>query len=165
MTSNTRSSSGFHYLVVPSVLVLSFRAKWLQSVTVVLLVIGCLTLPAWGQPQNLSPPIAGARGIADEWNHHRLIFSEPASPRALRELREEPRYLMQQMSRKRRRLTSAAEVLDAKALQMVHSWGHPLKSNKRALKADWSENVGPGARVGAGMYGQVFVLDQQCKLQ
>src|SRR5271155_6253027 len=126
--------------------------KRFKTVLVALMVVGCLVLPVQAQQQAPPPAINGARGIPDDWSHHRLIFSEASSPRILGELQQEPRYRLQQLSRNRLRLASAAEILDAKALQVVHSWGRPIKSNKRVLKGDWSENLGSGAKVGAGMY-------------
>ena len=63
--------------------------RTIKAVLGIILVPGCLMLPARSQP-------AQAQGIPNDWSHHHVVFSIPSSPEALERLEQEPRYQMQQ---------------------------------------------------------------------
>ncbi len=125
--------------------------RTIRTVLGIILVVGCLVLPARSQQ-------AQVQGIPNDWSHHHLIFSKPSSPAALQKLQREPRYQMQQTWRGRQvMLGYSAGAFDARAMEMIRSWGHPAQTNKAALTRDWSQSLG-GATVTVGneMYPAKF---------
>src|SRR5580658_8183349 len=84
------------------------------------------------------PPPAQAipPGFPHDWSSERPIFSRPDAATAER-LKQEPRYLYQQLWRNLRR------TLPANA---------NVAPEKRGARKDWSENMGSGATVGALNY-------------
>jgi len=110
-----------------------------------IVLVCCLVLPAWGQQQDQPPQTAAVHGIPYDWTHRHLIFSKPSSPQALQKLQRNPRYQIQQAWRSRQRLGNSAAVLDAKALQIVHSWGRPPRVTRVPLTRDWGDSTGTTA--------------------
>jgi hypothetical protein len=94
----------------------------------------CLTV----RGQEPAPPPAQVipAGFPHDWSSERLVFSRPDAATAER-LKQEPRYLYQQLWRNLKRTLPA---------------GADGALDKRRTRKDWSENLGSGANVGALNY-------------
>jgi hypothetical protein len=125
---------------------------------------------AQGIPQDAVKP--RPLGIPHDWSHRHLIFSRPSSRAMALRMEREPRYRIQQAWRQLSAGSSQAwmRALDALAVQLASAptrrtagpfgWGRPLWGRpKRSLEADWSVNLGSGAKVGAGMYPAKYSFD------
>ncbi len=111
-----------------------------------ILLAGSLGLPAWAAQQQNNV----LHGFPNDWSHRHLIFSKPRSAAQLEQFQKNPRYQMQQAWRNG--VGNSAAALDAKALQIVHSWGHPVTSIKTKLKKDWSVSMGTGTHGSADVF-------------
>ena len=133
----------------------SVAMKTLRTIIGMAFLAGCLVLPAWGSQQNQQAQqnapqqTAAVKGIVSDWSNHHLIFSRPSSPAVLNKVQHDPRYLIQQISRNRQTPATSAEqqirALDAEAVQLVHSWGRPLRSKRTGLVGAWGEALGTTA--------------------
>lgn len=87
------------------------------------------------------------RGFPTDWSHHHVVFSRPANPQVAARIEADPRYWQQFARRNVTRVLSEdgsnAVELSASALR------NALRSN---TDADWSEDLGSGASVGAGNF-------------
>ena len=121
----------------------------------------CLPIAAWAQPLALGhAAVTRVTGIPHDWSHRHLIFSKPSSLAS----RNKPplRYSLQRAWRERQLTVTGAAAFDAQAVQLVHSWGRPLKTDKKAkpgLARDWGMNMGTSATVGEGMYPAKYSFD------
>jgi hypothetical protein len=124
--------------------------RFLGRLIVLVVLACCLPIPAWAQ----AVASAHAPGFPHDWSHRHLIFSKP--PKSLN--KPPPRYSMQQAWRERQLTVTGAAAFDARALQLVHSWGRPAKTNKtkQALARDWAMSMGTSGTVGEGMYPAKF---------
>jgi len=72
-------------------------------------------------------------GLPTDWSHQHMVFSAPGSPMEAFNLSQNPRYIQQWLRRNVERR-------------------HRRHSSHGDIKADWSQNMGTGATVGAGQY-------------
>jgi hypothetical protein len=94
-----------------------------------------------------------ARGpMPTDWSHHHLIFSTPVTGEQASRLQQDPRY-WQQLARRSRATLPEAELDGASESRPDLRFWLP---KKHKLKRDWSEDMGSGAKVGAGQYPAVF---------
>jgi hypothetical protein len=84
--------------------------------------------------------------IITDWSQRHLIFSQPATPEQAERVEKDPRYWMQ---RQRSKLTTQEYVPDVVEEKQSHS---------PQPHADWSENMGSGASVGAGNFPAKYSL-------
>jgi len=97
-------------------------------------------------------------GVPDDWTHHHVVFSDPgtyeqaiangAYPQWIK-LQYDTRYILQQM--KRNGAEAGGYIPGAETAPSLRI---PLKPppKPKALKRDWSMNMGAGATVGVGQY-------------
>ena len=76
-------------------------------------------------------------GLPTDWSHQHMVFSAPGSPMEAFNLSQNPRYIQQWLRRNVER-------------RHRRHWSHG------DIKADWSQNMGTGATVGAGQYPAKF---------
>src|SRR5208283_5397514 len=128
--------------------------------TIGLLICG-LAMPVWaqGNEMSLDDAIAGYeaaahqtfQGVPDDWSTHHVVFSrpEPGSETEY-QVQQDPRYWLQQIKEKMPAADAATFGFGSGFDRS--SWGYSNKSKKSKLKKDWSEDMGSGAKVGAGQY-------------
>jgi hypothetical protein len=88
-----------------------------------------------------------------DWSHHHVIFSQPATAEQATRVQADPRYWQQQQRHAPMTLPETeAGVLAPSPL----SSNTPRPAKNRGLKRDWSQDIGPGATVGAGNYPAKF---------
>src|ERR1039458_10381933 len=86
--------------------------------------------------------------LVTDWSNRHLVYSEPRSLRKRLELSSDPRYVQQGIRRNAERQHSRDEWRWRRA---------PEDPNH--LHGDWSMDMGPGAKVGAGNYPAKFSFD------
>jgi len=103
---------------------------------------------------NVEDWIAQGRGIPDDWSHHHLVFSNPGTEEDALANRtydhwlnvvNDPRYVLQRMKR-----GAVATALEAEATPRgpasseprIHAYAQ--QSKLKAVKRDWSMDLGPG---------------------
>jgi hypothetical protein len=122
-----------------------------------IIVVAVVSSALSGFAQWVPPPLDTAKGIPTDWTHRHLVFSQPSDPQALDKVHQEPRYWVQQIQRSR---AAAAATSESDAVASVAASAQALKRRKKPkkipLKRDWSENLGSGAKVGAGMFPAKF---------
>src|SRR6266403_4297836 len=88
--------------------------------------------------------------VLTDWSHHHLIFSQPRTAEQAARLQQDPRY-SQQLARRSQRLMlpngESAESSDVMAR---------FRDTKSKMHRDWSEFLGSGGTVGAGMFPAKF---------
>lgn len=99
-----------------------------------------------------SPDPAANGPVPTDWSHRHLIFSTPATEEQASRLQQDPRY-WQQLARRSRATLPEAELDGASESRPDLRFWLP---KKHKLKRDWSEDMGSGAKVGAGQYPAVF---------
>lgn len=116
---------------------------------------------------------SAVQGIPHDWSHRHLIFSQPSSAAAMRQLERDPRYRIQQAWRASQSGPASSEAqmraLDALAVQLgsaskppagPHEWGHPIWGHpKRIFPGDWTTSLGFSAKVGPNMYPAKYSFD------
>jgi hypothetical protein len=112
-------------------------------------ILAALTLaPALlGQASSSNSEAAG--GLPTDWSHHHVIFSKPANPEQAYRLQHDPRYWQQQY---RHSLKSPAVESGDRTSGIQSRLNVSRSTRKKALRRDWSQDMGSGATVGAGNY-------------
>jgi hypothetical protein len=87
--------------------------------------------------------------LVTDWSHRHLVYSEPRSLMKRFELSRDSRYAQQV-----RRKNAERRGFDRDEWRWRRALEHPDK-----LHGDWSVNMGPGAKVGAGNYPAKFSFD------
>src|SRR3984957_5603188 len=93
--------------------------------------------------------------LVTDWSHRHLIFSQPASPQALRVAAENPRYWQQQYRGMPRFLSSADKGSDAQESALARWW----HAKRRKFHRDWAEDLGLGASMGPTNFPAKFSFD------
>jgi hypothetical protein len=81
----------------------------------------------------------GSNPVPHDWSHHHMIFSQPATALAAR-VQSDPRFWHQWYS---------------KYVPLLQ-WGGPVLNSQEGIHRDWGEDLGSGAKVGAGVYPAKF---------
>jgi hypothetical protein len=116
----------------------------------------------------LSSP--GKIGMPEDWTHHHVIFSSPATVEMAMRVRQEPRFWYQWYRRNVRQelphQTAAPDDWEASGDDFDRSDGnlferlrHRERPPSRGLKRDWAISLGPNATVGAGNFPAKFSFD------
>jgi len=106
--------------------------------------------------QNIEDWIRQGWGIADDWSHHHVVFSNPGTEDEAfakgthdqwLNLVNDPRYILQQMKRDPAARNFAPGTTGVDDAEKVLS-----RTQHSELKRDWSMDLGSGAKVGADRY-------------
>jgi len=109
--------------------------------------LGVLTLPALSGQEAKHTEV----GVAADWSHRHLIFSQPATPKQARRVQQDPRFWQQSDRSQTRKRQSVLEA-EAGLPDGVHFGTGENNGSGRAplqTQGDWSENLGMNATVGA----------------
>jgi len=79
-------------------------------------------------------------GLPTDWSHRHMVFSAPGSETEALNLSRNPRYVQQWLRRN-------------------IEWRRRRRRLHRGIHADWSQNMGTGATVGAGQYPAKYSYD------
>jgi hypothetical protein len=122
--------------------------------------------------QETGPP-RGTIGMAHDWSHRHVIFSNPTTVEQGLRVRQDPRFWQQYFRRNVQRALPATERLNDDSLSdeelitareddSLSDWfgwrwrRHRRPPPRNTLKRDWSISLGPNATVGAGNYPAKF---------
>jgi hypothetical protein len=117
------------------------RLLWLS-----ISILGALAFPATSVGQSASGASASVPAITD-WTSHHVIYSKPATAEQAKRVEKDPRYWQQQYRQRPTKLSATSSAL-APELRLGANASLPGKK----LRADWSQDLGSGATVGAGNY-------------
>lgn len=137
--------------------------------------IGTIAMALALSGQEIGPP-RGTIGMAHDWSHRHVIFSNPATVEQGMRVRQDPRFWQQYFRRTVPQVLPAAEVVDDDSLSDEgfatarednprNDWfgrwwrRHRRPIPRNTLKRDWSISLGPNATVGAGNYPAKFSFD------
>ncbi|HSZ62965.1 MAG TPA: hypothetical protein VK828_14275 [Terriglobales bacterium] len=111
--------------------------------------LAILASPLFGQ--STADPSAGVRaGIPEDWSHHHLVFSPPATPDDLARVQQDPRYRQQPL--RRNMMRTAGSFPDNSANDLDNSRLPPVRPRARSkIGRDWSMDLGTG-KVGAAIF-------------
>jgi hypothetical protein len=100
-------------------------------------------------------------GTPNDWTHHHVIFSKPATAEQTRRVQQDPRY-WQQIRRQSPVVpeVDTRRVLDSELRRRPHP-PSPIKhpSKNPGLDRDWAVDLGGGASIGAGNYPAKYSFD------
>jgi hypothetical protein len=120
----------------------------LVGLSAVLLAAVCLTLGAG----HAAKPVQTRIGLPTDWSHRHVIFSNTATSAQAARVQQDPRFLQQQM-RRNLRLTVPAQPAEGRESLMSRI----LRRHKHhRMHRDWSVDMGPGTKVGAGNFPAKF---------
>lgn len=111
-----------------------------------------LMVLGWVVAGQAAKPAKQGAPLTSDWSHRHLIFSRPSSAEQLARVARDPRY-WQQIQRREQALALPANVADLNATSFGPA---TVKYTGTKLKRDWSEDLGTGARAGAGNYPAKF---------
>ena len=109
--------------------------------------------------------------VPDDWSHHHLIFSEPATPEEALEIRKEPRYWHQYYRRNVAKFESrqgkngrderdeGEDSDESRGDRNERDEGKGNNAPAASLHRDWSMNMGSGATAGERTYPAKFSFD------
>lgn len=100
---------------------------------------------------------AGAKPIPvpTDWSHQHVVFSRPATAEQAAYAQQDPRY-WQQLYRRDLPIFSPKQNPDEDSSAKASSAATATSSHRQVLDQDWQENMGSGAKVGAGNYPAKF---------
>jgi hypothetical protein len=125
-----------------------------RSLVLCLSLFGVLSLCPALVGQTSSGAGAGAR-LPNDWTHHHVIFSQPATAEQAKKLEKNPRYLQQQRRQSPMKFSgveNGGELVPG--LQLGANAALPGKAQSR--RGDWSVDLGLGATIGAVNYPAKF---------
>ena len=137
--------------------------------------IGAIAMALALSGQEIGPP-RGRIGMAHDWSHRHVIFSNPATVEQGMRVRQDPRFWQQYFRRTVPQVLPAAEVVDDDSLSDEglatarednprNDWfgrwwrRHRRPIPRNTLKRDWSVSLGPNATVGAANFPAKFSFD------
>jgi len=110
-----------------------------------------------------SPEAEKVDSLPTDWSHHHVIFSRPGTAEQAKRVEQSERYRQQQRRQSPARLREAAKLREVEnggallpELQLDPRDGFPGRNKNQGLKGDWSQDIGPGATVGAMNYPAKF---------
>jgi hypothetical protein len=109
----------------------------------------------WVLTGQAAKPAQHHTSLVTDWSHRHLIFSQPASPQALRVAAENPRYWQQQYRGMPRFLSSAGKGSDAQESALARWW----HAKRHKFHRDWAEDLGLGASMGPTNFPAKFSFD------
>ena len=122
---------------------------WL-GVSILAVLIGCPALSGQSEPvRETTIP------VPNDWSHHRVIFSRPATTEQAKRVQQDPRYWQQ---RYRNELREMLQVRTPGRASEDLSTGTNIAraGQNQKLKRDWQESMGSGASVGPENYPAKF---------
>ena len=133
------------------------------------LMLGLVGMRAWGQEPgftDLNAQIDGYEraahstfvGAPTDWSTSHVIFSQPEpGSDAEDQVQQDPRYWLQQLRRSSALSDDSIAQASGDDSDTTAKKDKKPKAKKAKIKKDWSENLGSGAKVGAGQYPATFV--------
>jgi len=103
---------------------------------------------------------AGA-SLPNDWTHHHVIFSQPATAEQAKKLQKNPRYLQQLRRQSPIKFSGVENGGDLVPGLLQPGANAALPGKAQARKGDWSEDLGPAATVGAVNYPAKFSFDTE----
>jgi hypothetical protein len=134
--------------------------------------IGTIAVALALSSQETGPP-HGAIGMAHDWSHRHVIFSNPPTAELAMRVRQDPRFWQQYFHRNVQQALPAAEpasddsltdeeLVSTRENDSLSDWfgwrwrRHRRPVPRNTLKRDWSISLGPNATVGAGNFPAKF---------
>jgi hypothetical protein len=99
-----------------------------------------------------------AAPVINDWSHHQLIFSRPATAEQAKRVERDPRYRQQLRSKLPAALPGVETGAASVSTSQLSSKGSGTGKNP-GLGRDWSEYMGNNATMGAGNYPAKFSFD------
>jgi hypothetical protein len=130
-----------------------------RSLVLCLSLFGVLSLCPALMGQGSAGAGSGAR-LPNDWTHHHVIFSQPATAEQAKKLQKNPRYL-QQLRRQSPMKFSGVEDGGTLAPGLQLGANAALPGKARSRRGDWSVDLGSGATVGALNYPAKFSFDTE----
>ncbi len=125
------------------------RAVWLGGSILGVIVLSAALSGQTAAAPETTPP------VPNDWSHHHVIFSRPATPEQAQRIEKDPRYWMQRYRSEFPILLPAEKNREAPSGSPIGADLSPRQGNSNE-GGDWQESMGSGASMGAANYPAKF---------